>query len=130
MELFKQFEYFVEKEGLDSERIYHEKNDDYEVISFFEEIGSNEILNISFIIYNDQDSIEIYTRKRIEANESIDLYRAINNLNIEYRGMSFFYENQCVVLKSSCVTNGNFDNALKQMLRDVQIASIEFKSFI
>lgn len=130
MTLYEQFNSFIKDIGLDLDNIYHEKKEDYEIISFYEEVKNGQVFNVTLVIYNDQDTVEIYIRKQINTSDTLDLYKKINQMNIDYRDMSFFYEESYLVVKSQCTTNGNFEKVIEKMMVNIQVAEKEFENII
>lgn len=126
MSIYNQFLDFIKAQGVNSNDIFCKNFEDYKIVSFGEQVTENDIYNVSLIIYNDNEIVEIYIRKEIECNNLFELLKQINELNAEYRGISFFIENGTVTLKSLCHTNSSIETVLKQMVLNMQVATEEF----
>ena len=129
MNLYAQFDYFVRENGLDPAAVAHQKADGYEMVTFTEEWEEGKPLQVSLVLYDDQNTVEIYTRRPVEESDTLDVYRKVNRLNAQYRGLTFFTEEGSLILKTECATLGNLDIALSQMLRDLQLATQLFEDF-
>lgn len=128
MSLLNQFYEYVESQGIDKENIDEQKGDRFTLVSFGEEGEKGTIYNIAIVFYDD-DSVEVYIRKHIAEYDISDVLKSLNNLNAEYRGATFFIENDILTLKSYIKTDGKIDVVLAEMVRDMQLAQSEFIKF-
>lgn len=128
MSLLNQFYEYVESQGINKENIDEQKGDRFTLVSFGEEGEKGTIYNIAIVFYDD-DSVEVYIRKHIAEYDISDVLKSLNNLNTEYRGATFFIENDILTLKSYIKTDGKIDVVLAEMVRDMQLAQSEFIKF-
>lgn len=129
MSLLNDFFKFAKEQGISEEDIYKEKGEGYTIVSFGEQGEEDVIYNISLILYDDNNTVEIYIRKQINVDDLFDVLKRTNNLNAEYMGVAFFVEDGIISTKSVCSTNGDIEIALKQMVQNMQIAASEFVNF-
>lgn len=126
MSLVNDFYKYTDQIGISKDDIYKETGDGFTLISFGEEVEQGSVFNVALVIYDNDDSVEVYIRKQINCTDELGLLRKLNNMNAEYCGASFFTENNVVSIKSYCKTNGNLDIALAQMIQNMQVAKEEF----
>lgn len=128
MSNYNNFLKFAEEQGININDMYKEKGDTYNIVSFGEETDDG-IYNVTLVIYNDDDMVEIYVRKAINTDNVLEVLSKTNNLNAEYMGVSFFVGDNVINLKSACSTHGDIEVALKKMVNNMQIAKETFTSF-
>ena len=78
------------------------------------------------VFYDNNDDVEIFIRKQIDDRDVVKVFNQVNNLNAEYRGISFYLEDSIIVLKSYIQANENVENVLRQMVGCTQVATEEF----
>ena len=78
------------------------------------------------VFYDNNDDVELFIRKQIDDSKVVKVFNQVNNLNVEYRGMSFYLEDSIIVLKSYLQANGNVENVLRHMVGCMQVATEEF----
>jgi len=125
--MLKKFYDYVDSIGIDKTQIYEEKGDGFTLVSFAEEGEANEIYNLALIFYEDE-SLEVYVRKPINDFDEFSVLKKLNELNAEYRSVTFFIDDNMLSLKSYCTTGGDIKVALKEMVQDMQLAQKEFKN--
>ena len=126
MSLVNKFIKFAKKQGIKTEDLYQEQGEGFSVISFGESGEPGIVYNIALVFYDNNDDVEIYIRKQINDIDIVKVFNYVNNLNAEYRGVTFFLENGLVVLKTYIQVNGNVEKVLRQMVGGMQIASEVF----
>ena len=129
MSLLEDFLKFAKEQDISQEDIYKEKGMNYTIVSFGEQGEEDTIYNITLILYDDNNTVEIYIRKQINVDDLLDVLKRMNTLNAEYIGVAFFIEDGIISTKSVCYTNGNVEIALRQMVQNMQIAETEFVNF-
>lgn len=129
MSLVEDFLKFAEEQEINPNDIYKEKGESYTIVSFGEQTEVDNIYNIVLVLYDDNNTVEIYIRKQINTNNLFDLLQRTNALNAEYMGVSFIIENGVISTKSVCYVNGVLEVALRQMVMNMQIAAAEFVNF-
>ena len=82
--------------------------------------------SVSLVFYDNNDDVELFIRKQIDDSKVVKVFNQVNNLNVEYRGMSFYLEDSIIVLKSYLQANGNVENVLRHMVGCMQVATEEF----
>lgn len=85
MSNYNNFLKFVEEQGINVDDMYKEKGDTYNIVSFGEETEDG-LYNVTLVIYDDNDVVEIYVRKAINTENVLDVLSRVNNLNAEYMG--------------------------------------------
>lgn len=128
MNNYKNFLKFAEGQGININDIYKEKGDTYNIVSFGEETNDG-VYNVTLVIYNDDNVVEIYVRKAINTENVLDVLTKVNTLNEKYMGVNFFVRNNVINLKTACETLGDIEVALKKMVNSMQIAKKVFVSF-
>lgn len=126
MSLLQDFIKVSKEQGINTEDLYQEKGNGFSIISFGETGEQNIIYNIALVFYDNDDDVELFIRKQIDDSEVVKVFNQVNNLNAEYRGMSFYLEDSIVVLKSYVQANGNVENVLRHMVGCMQVATVEF----
>jgi len=129
MNLVNDFMEFAKEQQLNEEDIFTEKAEGYTVISFGEEGEVGVIYNVALVLYDDNNTTEIYVRKAIEVQNLLDVLQKVNELNFEYRGINFFLRDGLVTGKSYVEAHGDIEVVLKQMLQTMRVASEEFSKF-
>ena len=128
MKNYNDFLKFAESQGININDIYKEKGDTYNIVSFGEETD-NGAFNVTLVIYDDDNVVEIYIRKPTNIENILDVFVKVNELNAEYMGVNFFVGDSVINLKSLCNTAGDIEVALKQMVNNMQIAKEVFAKF-
>ena len=131
MTLYEQFMDFSNKNGVNVNDIFHQREDGYDFISFGE-IANNDddlIYNIAFVFYDEDDIAELYIRKKILIDDRLKIFEKLNVFNSKYRGLSFFLESDLVCVKSYCATGGEIKLALVMMARNMERAQELFSEF-
>lgn len=126
MSLVNKFIKFAKKQGINTKDLYQEQGDGFSVISFGESGEPGIVYNIALVFYDNNDDVEIYIRKQINDTDIVKVFNYVNNLNAEYRGVTFFLENGLVVLKTYIQANDDVEKVLRQMIGGMQIASEVF----
>lgn len=126
MSLVNKFIEFSKKQGIKTEDLYQEQGDGFSVISFYENGEPDIVYNIALVFYDNNDDVEIYIRKQINDTDIVKVFNYVNNLNAEYRGVTFFLEDGLVVLKTYIQVNGDIIKVLRQIVDGMQIASEVF----
>lgn len=126
MSLLQDFVNVSKEQGINTEDLYHEKGNGFSIVSFGEEGEQNIIYNIALVFYDNNDDVEIFIRKQIDDSDVVKVFNQVNNLNAEYRGISFYLEDSIIVLKSYIQANENVENVLRQMVGCTQVATEEF----
>lgn len=132
MTLYKQFMNFNKKHGLDTNDIFHQREDGYDFISFGETADNDNglIYNVVFIFEDEDDIAELYIRKQIKIENRLEVFEKLNKFNSNYRGLSFFLlKNDTVCVKSYCVTGGDIHLALVMLARNMECAQELFSEF-
>lgn len=128
MSLVSQFYEYVKSQGIEKENIDEQKGDKFTLVSFGEEGEKGIIYNIAIVFYED-DSVEVYVRKHIKEYKIENVLKTLNSLNAEYKGATFFTENDILNLKSYIRTDGKIDVVLAEMVRNMKMAQKEFAIF-
>lgn len=126
MSLLQDFIKVSKKQGINTEDLYQEKGNGFSIVSFGEEGEQNIIYNIALVFYDNDNDVELFIRKQIDDSDVVKVFNQVNNLNAEYRGMSFYLEDSIIVLKSYLQANENVENVLRQMVGCMQVATEEF----
>lgn len=126
MSLLQDFIKVSKEQGINTEDLYQEKGDGFSIVSFGEAGEQNIIYNIALVFYDNDDDVELFIRKQIDDSDVVKVFNQVNNLNAEYRGMSFYLEDSIIVLKSYLQANENVENVLRQMVGCMQVATEEF----
>lgn len=109
----------LEESGIDLESIEVRKIEDATLVSFFDEID-DELLNISLIFYNDNNTIECLVSVDRENMSRVERLEKINELNKKYVNYNFFTEEEFISSKVSQETNGDVDTIFIVMHYSVQ----------
>lgn len=128
LSLLNQFYEYVSAQGISKENIDEQKGDRFTLVSFGEEGEKGVIYNVAIVFYKD-DSVEVYIRKNISDYDEVKVLKAMNSLNAEYKGATFYVENSILNLKSYIKTEGEIDVVLAEMVRNMRIAQSEFINF-
>lgn len=130
MTLYEQFIEYANSKGIETEDIYHERGEDFELVSFGENAPSDGdlIYNISLAFYDKDDLVEIFIRKTIKDNDPMGIYKAINDINFKARGVTFVYFTGMLCMKSHCFTN-DINGVLRVLAKNMQIAQSVFREF-
>ena len=99
LSLLNQFYEYVSAQGISKENIDEQKGDGFTLVSFGEEGEKGVIYNVAIVFYKD-DSVEVYIRKNISDYDEVKVLKAMNSLNAEYKGATFYVENSILSLKS------------------------------
>lgn len=126
MSLFNDFIKVSKEQGIQTEDIYQEREDGFSIVSFGETGEPDVIYNIAIVFYDNDDDVELYIRKQINDENVVKVFNQINNLNAEYRGITFYLEDGIVVLKSYVQARESVEAVLKQMVGCMQIATEVF----
>lgn len=126
MSLLQDFIEVSKEQGINTADLYQEQGDGFSIVSFGESGERNIIYNIALVFYDNDDDVEVFIRKQINDEEIVKVFNQINNLNAEYRGVTFYLEDKIVVLKSYVQAKGKIEVALKQMVGCMQIAQEVF----
>lgn len=132
MSLVNKFIEFSKEQDIKTEDLYQEQGDGFSVISFNENGEPGILYNIAIVFYDNDDDVEIYIRKQISNTGTVNIFNRVkvfnyvNDLNAEYRGVTFFLEDGLVVLKTYIQANGDIEKVLRQMVGGMQIASEVF----
>lgn len=126
MSLLQDFIEVSKEQGINTEDLYQEQGEGFSIVSFGETGEKDIIYNVALVFYDNNDEVEIFIRKQINDDEIVKVFNQINNLNAEYRGVTFYLENKIVALKSYVQVNGKIEIALKQMVGCMQIAQDVF----
>lgn len=125
MKLLDQFYEYVKAQGIDTRNIDEQTGDGFTLVSFGEQGEKDTIYNIAIIFYEDL-SVEVYVRKYISQYDMLAMLKTLNDLNAEYKGATFFIENNILTLKSYIKTNGEISAVLAEMVRNMKLAQSEF----
>ena len=111
--------------------IFEENGQGYTILSF-SEIGKKTLIktipyNVALVFYSNDNEVKIFVRKKIEPKNIGQVFNQVNNLNAEYRGVTFYLEDKSVVIKSYVQTASNLEKLLKQIVSQLDIAKEEFK---
>ena len=130
MDLKEQFYQYLLSQGLTDRDIYTERNNGFTLISF-NRPGDNKCLyNIAVLLYDDNIMTEILVRKEIDVNNVLPVLKALNFLNADYRGVSFFIVDGCLLtVKSYCEPAGKVSAVVDNMLNTMKVAYAEFPEF-
>ena len=126
MSLISDFYSYVQKVGISKDDIHEEQGKGFQLVSFGEEGERDVIYNVALLLYDDNDSVEIYIRKAIHEGDELTVLRKLNAMNQEYCGVAFFKEDGLVSIKSYCKTGGNIEIAFRQLVQNMQTAKTEF----
>lgn len=126
MSLVSKFIEIAKEQGIKTEDLYQEQGDGFSIISFGESGEPDIVYNIALVFYDNNDDVEIFIRKQIDDTDIVKVFNYVNNLNAEYRGVTFFLENGLVVLKTYIQANDDVEKVLRQMIGGMQIASEVF----
>lgn len=129
MRLLQDFMDFAIEQGVNTEDIYQDSGENYEILSFGEQAEDETIYNVTLVFYEDENTVEIYIRKQIDDTNLFEVLQKINALNAEYIGISFFVDDNIISCKSVSYSNGNVENVIRQMVENMQVASAEFVKF-
>ncbi len=128
MNLFQEFMAFAKREGIPEADIQVMDDPNAKIVSFWENIDK-EKFNVTLVLYSTNDAAEIFVRKRMKNQESIESFAKVNELNKSYRGVAFYLDNGTVGVKAYCDELEKIDKVLMQMVRAVNVAREEFKVF-
>jgi hypothetical protein len=126
MGLLQDFLNVAREQGINVKNMHQEKGNGFTVVSFGEQGECNVVYNIALVFYDNNDDVEIFVRKRINDDNIVQVFNQVNNLNAEYRGVTFYLENGVIVLKSYIQVKGNVRSVLEQMVNQKQTAIEEF----
>lgn len=126
MSLVSKFIEIAKEQGIKPEDLYQEQGDGFSIISFGESGEPGIVYNIALVFYDNNEDVEIFIRKQIDDTDIVKVFNYVNNLNAEYRGVTFFLENGLVVLKTYIQANDDVEKVLRQMIGGIQIASEVF----
>ena len=65
-------------------------------------------------------------RKSLGNYDLLDMLKKINELNLQYCGVTFLIADDMIVVKSYCKANGEIDILLREMVQDMKLAQKEF----
>ena len=126
MSLLQDFIKVSKEEGINADDLYQEQGEGFSIVSFGEMGEKDIIYNIAMVFYDNNDDVEVFIRKQINDDEIVKVFNQVNNLNAEYRGVTFYLEDKIIVLKSYVQVNGSIEIALKQLVGCMQIAQDVF----
>ncbi|BFK63172.1 hypothetical protein I260019D6_24810 [Dorea longicatena] len=126
MHLLKDFYNYVENHGMDRERIYEDQGEGMSLVSFSEQGEENCVYNVALIFYDNDIDVEVYIRKELKKYNEYDLLKQLNELNANYRGITFFIDDKMLTVKSYCMVDGQLECALNELAADMQVARKEF----
>lgn len=126
MHLLKDFYNYVENHGMDRERIYEDQGEGMSLVSFSELGEENCVYNVALIFYDNDIDVEVYIRKELKKYNEYDLLKQLNELNANYRGITFFIDDKMLTVKSYCMVDGQLECVLKELAADMQVARKEF----
>lgn len=130
MDLKEQFYQYLLSQGLTDRDIFTERNNGFTLISFNRPGDNNCIYNVAVLLYDDNVMTEILVRKEIDVNNVLPTLKALNFLNADYRGVSFFIVDGCLLtVKSYCEPAGKVSAVIDNMLKTMQVAYDEFPDF-
>lgn len=131
MTLYEQFMTYTKENGIDMSDVFHQKEEDFEMVAFGEKVSADNgiVYSIVFVFYDKIDVAEIYIRKQIKIKDELSVLKKINEYNCTYRGLTFFIDQELLTAKSFCVTGGDVRVALKMMAKDMKVVQDLFKDF-
>ena len=128
MTLLQKFYDYTEKAGFDKSDIHEEKEQEYTLLSFFEQGTNDDLYNVALVFYED-DNAEVYIRSSINNYDMLSVLSRINELNSQYCGVTFLLAGDMLVVKSYCKANGEIDLLLREMVQNMKLAQKEFNGF-
>jgi len=129
MKLVPRFMKFADEQQLNKEDIFTQKDEGYTLISFGEEGETDVVYNVMLILYDDNNVAEIIIRKVINTSDMFDVLKRGNELNFDYRGLTYFATEGIISVKTHVEAHGDIEVVLKQMLQTMRVASEEFSKF-
>lgn len=126
MTLLQKFYEYTEKAGFKKEDIFEEKDDEYTLLSFFENGENGDVYNVALVFYEDENA-EVYIRKSIEKMDVLTILSRINELNCQYCGVTFLFSDDMIAVKSYCNAEGKIEKLLREMVQNMKLAQREFR---
>ena len=109
--------------GIQESELHVINDENCTILSF--NIQNNEtILIVNVMIYSEQEA-DIMVSKYLPADENI--YKFVNDLNLNYRNASFFYNNEHITIKTFC--NGakcSEDMIMREITNNMKFAKSNF----
>ncbi len=126
MKLLDDFYEYATSQEVSKEEIYEERGEGFTVVAFSDAGEDDCIYNIAIVFYDNEDDVEIYTRRQIKDYDEYDVLKKMNELNCEYTDVTFLIDDDMLTVKSHILTNGELEKILIKMVSDVQLAKQEF----
>lgn len=129
MTLLQKFYDYTEEAGFNKTDIHEEKDEEYTLLSFFEEGEKDVMYHVALVFYEDENA-EIYIRKSLKNYDLLEVLKRINELNSQYCGVTFLLSDDMIMVKSYCKANGEIEVLLREMVQDMGLAQKELKDFL
>lgn len=126
MKLVDDFLNIAKELDVDTSTMYQEKHDEYQLLTFKEEISDGVVFHIVFIFYNDEENVEVYVRQKFESVDELKILKALNQLNARYSGLSFYLDEDYVCTKSLCMCDHKIEPVIATMMQQIDSAKTEF----
>lgn len=128
MGLQSEFLAYAEEVGIHKEDLKTEQGDGYSAVIFGEEGDAGTVYTVMLVFYEDDNEVEIYIGKEVTpVDDLLGLLKRLNELNIDYRGITFLYQADMATLKTRFYAEGELQAVLVSLTMSMEVAKKELR---